>query len=94
VTAIKNAKDAAGFYRPLLVHAETVQTVDVSWMEAKMASAEELCERIRLMSYDQVKTAPNLESALRSLVFQFPNPQRILVTGSLYLIGYALREQS
>ena len=94
VTAIKNAKDAAGFYRPLLVHAETVQTVDVSWMEAKMASAEELCERIRQMSYDQVKTAPNLESALRSLVFQFPNPQRILVTGSLYLVGYALREQS
>jgi len=93
VTAMKNAKDAAGFYRLLLSYAETVQAVDVSWMEAKMVSAEKLCEYIRQMSYERVKTAPNLESALRSLVFQFPTPQRILVTGSLYLVGYALRDR-
>jgi len=94
VTAMKNTKDVAGFYRPLLAHAATVQAVEAGWAESEMAPAEELCGKIRQMGYGQAKTAPNLESALRSLVFQFPNPQRILITGSLYLVGRALRGQS
>ncbi|MFH1158419.1 MAG: Mur ligase family protein [Pseudomonadota bacterium] len=93
VTAMKNTKDAAGFYHPLLAHAATVQAMEADWTDAQMASAEDICGQIRQMGYDLVKTSPNLESALRSLVFQFPTPQRILVTGSLYLVGRVLREQ-
>ena len=91
ITAMKNSKNAAGFYQPLFAYMETVQAVDVDGMDANMVSSEELCRYIRQMGYKQVKTAFNLESAICSLVFQFSKPQRILISGSLYLVGHALR---
>lgn len=92
VTAMKKTKDSAGFYRRLLAHVASIQAVDVSWIEAPMMSAEKLCDQIRGMGYTPVQPVKNLESALRALVFQFKTPQRILITGSLYLVGHALKE--
>lgn len=91
VTAMKRTKDVSGFYRHLLPHASTVQAVDAGWIDAPMTAAEVLRDQIRHMGYERVTLAANLESALRSLTFQFQTPQRILVTGSLYLVGYALQ---
>ncbi len=93
ITAMKKTKDVSGFYRHLLPYAATVQAVDSSWIEAPMLTAEALCSQILSMDYGRVKTATTLESALKSLAFQFKAPQRILVTGSLYLVGHALRRQ-
>ncbi|MBI3440615.1 MAG: bifunctional folylpolyglutamate synthase/dihydrofolate synthase [Proteobacteria bacterium] len=93
ITAMKKTKDAAEFYRPLLPHVATVQTVDVNWIEAPMTSAEALCDQVRQLGCQRTTITPNLESALRSLTFQFSSPQRILITGSLYLVGHALKEK-
>lgn len=93
VTAIKQSKTIADFFQPLLPYAATVQAVDTGWIEAPMTPAALVCGHLQKMNYGQVKTAANLESALRALTFQFAVPQRILITGSLYLVGHALREQ-
>jgi dihydrofolate synthase/folylpolyglutamate synthase len=93
VTAMKKTKDVSGFYRPILPYATTVQAIEANWADTPMQTAQELCGQIRTMGYEQVKTAATLESALKALTFQFPGPQRILVTGSLYLVGHALKRQ-
>ncbi len=93
ITAMKRTKDVSGFYSHLLPHAASIQAVDSSWIDAPMLTAEDLCDQIRTMGYTDVKTAATLESAIRALTFQFSAPQRILVTGSLYLVGHALKQQ-
>jgi dihydrofolate synthase/folylpolyglutamate synthase len=94
VTAMKRTKDARGFYQHLLPYAATVQAVETGMIEAPMTEAEALKEHIRQMGYERVTVAGDLGSALRSLVSQYRSPQRILITGSLYLVGHALKEQS
>jgi dihydrofolate synthase/folylpolyglutamate synthase len=91
ITAMKKTKDVSGFYSPLLPHAASVQAVSTGWIEAPMLSAEALCADILSMGYGHVKTAATIESALRALAAEGPAPQRVLVTGSLYLVGHALR---
>ncbi len=93
ITAMKRTKDVSSFYGHLLPHAASVQTVDSSWIDAPMLTAEDLRARILSMNYDNVKTSSTLESAIRAIAFQFSAPQRILVTGSLYLVGHALKHQ-
>lgn len=91
--AMKGMKNSAEFYRPLLPHAATVTAIDVRHIGAPMMAPEALCDQIRKTGYTAAKTSPDLESAIRALVFQFRSPQRILIAGSLYLVGYALRDQ-
>ncbi len=93
ITAMKRTKDVSGFYGHLLPHAASIQALDSSWIDAPMLTAEDLCDQIRAMDYTNVKTAATLESAIKSITFQFSAPQRILVTGSLYLVGHALKQQ-
>ena len=93
VTAMKKTKDVSGFYRPLLPHVATVQAVEANWADTPMQPTEDLSGQIRALGYEQVKTAATLESAIKALAFQFSTPQRILVTGSLYLVGHALKGQ-
>lgn len=92
VTAMKKTKNSAQFYSPLIPHTASIQVVDVSWIEAPMMSAQELCDQVQHLGHLHVSITPDLESALRSLAFQFSTPQRILITGSLYLVGHALKE--
>jgi dihydrofolate synthase/folylpolyglutamate synthase len=91
VTAMKRTKDAGSFYRTLLPHVVSIQAVDVGLIEAPMTSAEGLCGKIRQMGYERVSAAADLESALRVLAARFSSPQRVLITGSLYLVGNALK---
>jgi len=93
ITAMKQTKDVSGFYRPILPYAATVQALETNWLDTPMQTAEDLSGQIRAMGYEQVKTAATLESAIKALAFQFQAPQRILVTGSLYLVGHALKRQ-
>ena len=90
ITGFKRKKDTEGFYERLTGVASTISAVDAR-IDAPMVPAAELCEDLRKMGFRDARAAENLESALQSLVFQFKAPRRILITGSLYLVGYALK---
>lgn len=90
LTAFKSKKDIAGFYKPLAGHVDSVTVLD-SDFGAPMTAPADLRAGLSALGFS-VTLAENLESAIRSLVFQFDRPQRILVTGSLYLVGRVLRE--
>lgn len=92
LTAFKSKKDAAGFYKPFAGHVETV-TVLKEDFGAPMAPPEDLLLGLSAMGFSTA-LSENLESAIGRLVFQFDRPQRILVTGSLYLVGRVLRESA
>jgi dihydrofolate synthase/folylpolyglutamate synthase len=92
LTAFKSRKDIAGFYKPLVGHARTV-TVLADDFGAPMMAPHDLVSSLSSLGFP-VSLAENLERALGSLVFQFDQPQRILVTGSLYLVGRVLRENT
>jgi dihydrofolate synthase/folylpolyglutamate synthase len=93
ITAMKKTKDASGFYGPILPYAATIQALTANWADTPMLTAEDLSKQIQAMGHKQVKIAATLESAIKALTFQFAAPQRILVTGSLYLVGHALKKQ-
>jgi dihydrofolate synthase/folylpolyglutamate synthase len=93
ITAMKKTKDTSGFYQQLLPYVSTVHSLETDWLDTPMLTADELAGQIQSMGFEQVKTASTLESAFKALSFQFSAPQRILVTGSLYLVGHALKRQ-
>jgi dihydrofolate synthase/folylpolyglutamate synthase len=94
ITAFKGRKDPAEFYGPLKNRVKTVQVVAATLFSdmpsVPMLEAEDLCDRLDDMGFDARVTA-TLEDAVRYLTFPFTVPQRILVTGSLYLVGHALK---
>ncbi len=90
ITGFKRRKDTEGFYERLAGLARTVQAVNAN-IDAPMVPPQELCDELKAMGFQDARPAENLESALQSLTFQFTEPQRILVTGSLYLVGLALK---
>jgi dihydrofolate synthase/folylpolyglutamate synthase len=92
ITAMKKKKDSAAFYRPLLPVVKTIQAVATDGIEAPMLSPQELCHSLQQMGFSAATVADNILKAVQSLVFQFDTPQRILITGSLYLAGHVLRE--
>jgi dihydrofolate synthase / folylpolyglutamate synthase len=90
ITGFKRKKDTEGYYERLAGIPRTIQAVNAN-IDAPMVSPQELCDELRNMGFSGVSPAENLESAIQSVVFQFKTPQRILVTGSLYLVGHALK---
>ncbi|TAL34055.1 MAG: bifunctional folylpolyglutamate synthase/dihydrofolate synthase, partial [Alphaproteobacteria bacterium] len=93
ITGFKRKKDTEGFYERLAGIPRTIQAVNAN-IDAPMVPPQELCDELKNLGFSGVSPAENLESAIQSLVFQFKGPQRILVTGSLYLVGLALKLNS
>jgi dihydrofolate synthase / folylpolyglutamate synthase len=93
ITGFKRKKDTEGFYERLVSVPRTITAVHADF-DAPMLSPQELCEELKNMGFSDARPAQNLESAIQSLVFQFTEPQRILITGSLYLVGHALKLNS
>lgn len=93
VTAFKKNKDAKAFFSRLLPHADSV-TVLGECVGEQMMPAAELCDGIASLGCARAQKAENLESALQSLAFSMPRGGRILVAGSLYLVGHALKRNS
>lgn len=91
LSAIKKSKDIGAFYQKLLPHAKSMQVIDVSHIEAPMAATSEVESVIRQTGYAAISSTPSLEKGIRTLVLHHPGPQRILITGSLYLAGEALK---
>lgn len=90
ITGFKRKKEPDTFYRVLAGVPRTIQAVDAA-IDAPMMSAAELCDYLSKTGFPSAKPAANLESAIKSLAFQFDTPQRIIITGSLYLVGHALK---
>lgn len=94
LTAFKGKKNPDDFYGPLQGHAATVQVIAGALFSdmpsVPMVAPAALTAHLEKLGF-KAALAPNLESAIQSLVFQFQAPQRILVTGSLYLVGHALK---
>lgn len=94
LTAFKGRKNPDDFYGPLRGHAATAQVIAAALFSdmagVSMAAPGVLTSHLEKLGF-RAALAPNLESAIQSLVFQFQAPQRILVTGSLYLVGHALK---
>lgn len=94
LTAFKGKKNPDDFYHPLQGFAETVQVISSALFSdmpsVPMVDPQVLMTHLEKLGF-KAALAPNLESAIQSLVFQFQAPQRILVTGSLYLVGHALK---
>ena len=90
ITGFKRRKEPDSFYQKLAGIPKSIQAVDAQ-IDAPMVTAAELCEYLAKTGFENAKPAPNLESAIKSLTFQFTKPQRIIITGSLYLVGHALK---
>lgn len=91
VTSIKTGKDAAAFFPPFAGLARKVFVLDASAYLPMMTPAEKLAAQVRDCGIRDVEIAADLETLLCSPVFQSGKPCRILVTGSLYLIGHILK---
>jgi len=90
ITGFKRRKEPDSFYERLAHIPATIQAVDAA-IDAPMVTAAELCEYLTSKGFAKASPAANLESAIQSLTFQFKAPQRIIITGSLYLVGHALK---
>ncbi|MDF3022890.1 MAG: folC [Alphaproteobacteria bacterium] len=90
ITGFKRRKEPDTFYLKFADLPRTITAVD-GQIDAPMVSADELCDYLAKSGFKDARPAPNLESALQSLAFQFDTPQRIIITGSLYLVGHALK---
>lgn len=90
ITGFKRKKEPDTFYLKFSGLPRSITAVD-GQIDAPMVSAAELCDYLAKSGFKDARTAPNLESAIQSLAFQFATPQRIIITGSLYLVGHALK---
>ncbi len=90
ITGFKRKKEPDTFYLKFAGLPRTITAVD-GQIDAPMVSAGELCDYLAKSGFADARPAPNLESAIQSLAFQFATPQRIIITGSLYLVGHALK---
>ncbi|MDI1228081.1 MAG: bifunctional folylpolyglutamate synthase/dihydrofolate synthase [bacterium] len=90
ITGFKRKKEPDTFYLKFAGLPRTITAVD-GQIDAPMVSAAELCDYLAKSGFADARPAPNLESAIQSLAFQFATPQRIIITGSLYLVGHALK---
>lgn len=91
VTSLKSGKDASGFFPPLIPLATKIYVLDTAPYLAMMLPADILAAEIRQCGARDVEIVTDLETLLHSPAFHSAKPCRILVTGSLYLIGHILK---
>jgi len=90
LTAFKARKAPDDFFRRLAGGFTSVQTVAFD-IDAPMEPPDQLAALLAAEGYDNIGVSESLPVALRALCFKYPAPGRILVTGSLYLVGHALK---
>ncbi len=86
IVGMKQSKDAAEFLRQLLPHAETVWAVAEPEQHLAMP-----VEAVIAASGGVAHPGPTITQALRAIPKSGP-PARVLICGSLYLAGVALRQ--
>ncbi|MFL2687337.1 MAG: bifunctional folylpolyglutamate synthase/dihydrofolate synthase [Alphaproteobacteria bacterium] len=86
VVGMMEAKQAAAFLGFLSPHVVSLRTIEIPG-EAASAQAGKLAKAARIFGL-KTETARDLKSAIESVVANEPGPARILVCGSLYLLGH------
>jgi len=86
VVGMKQTKDAAGFVRPLLPHAASVQAVSEPGQHMALP-----VEAIIEASGGVAQAGPTVRAALARLAGGGGAPARVVICGSLYLAGVVLR---
>jgi dihydrofolate synthase / folylpolyglutamate synthase len=91
VTAYKDKKDTHGFYARLSGLFQSTTVADFA-IDAPMVAAADVAGLLQNMGgFDTVSTAPDIQTALAQLVAKHTAPQRVMISGSLYLVGHALK---
>ena len=90
IVGMINTKDATGFFKPLAPHIQALVTVDVPGQEAS-TTAKELAAAAAKAGI-RAKAAKSLADAYEQAASATDRgpPARVLITGSLYLIGHIL----
>jgi dihydrofolate synthase / folylpolyglutamate synthase len=90
LTAFKARKAPDDFFRRLAGGFTSAHTVGFD-IDAPMEPPAALAALLAAEGYDNIGVSETLPAALRAVCFKYPAPGRILVTGSLYLVGHALK---
>lgn len=90
LTAFKARKAPDDFFRRLSGRFASAQTVGFD-IDAPMEPPAALAALLAAEGYENVSVSETLPAAMQALFFKYPAPGRILVTGSLYLVGHALK---
>jgi dihydrofolate synthase/folylpolyglutamate synthase len=90
IFAMMADKDAGGFLKPLAARFHEFYAVAVPG-ESRSLSAEDAAQAARAQGALQAKTAANIESALQAIAASGGPPGRVILAGSLYLAGAALK---
>lgn len=93
VMGMLNTKDPRVFLKYLGPHAATMHTISIPDQPLSL-SADELAIAARDAVGHDTSTSPSALDAIRHIVSTFPEPGRILITGSLYLAGEILKKNA
>lgn len=92
VVAMVNRKDATAFLKPLLPHAASLIATEIE-NEATSYKKDELATIARDLGFKDVTVAASVPEALTALAASGAGkPARVLVTGSLFLMGNILAD--
>lgn len=90
VVAMVNRKDAGAFLRPLLAGAESITLTEIEG-ENTSYKKEELAKAAEDAGFPYIFMAQTPREAVQAVAEREKGPARILVTGSLFLIGNILK---
>ncbi len=97
IVGMLGTKDAAGFFRPLIPRVAHIRTVPIPHKQATL-SAESLAALAVAQGHPDAKPAESVTTAVAGIVARYREHRglsgRILIAGSLYLIGTILVENS
>jgi dihydrofolate synthase/folylpolyglutamate synthase len=85
-----NTKDIVGYLRPLAGVAQGLHAVSIPG-EANTVPAADTARAARAAGFAETTEAESVAQAIRAITARVPSA-RILICGSLYLAGHALRD--
>jgi dihydrofolate synthase/folylpolyglutamate synthase len=94
ITAMKHDKDAVAFFHPLAPFLCSASAILEDIAGEPMMPPGMLCDHLKRSGVLDVRVCETLESAIDALASKYASPQRVLITGSLYLAGHVLRTYS
>lgn len=92
IVGMINSKDPEGFLQPFISIANSVTGVAIPNDTASLTS-DEICKAARSLNLENFK-AENVNCAISNILKRTNSPSRILICGSLYLVGRVLADNN
>jgi dihydrofolate synthase/folylpolyglutamate synthase len=89
IVAMVDRKDPRAFLRPLLPYAASITVTEIE-NEPTSYKAHALADIARELGFGNVQESPNVEEAVRLVATKADSKARVLITGSLFLMGNVL----